>query len=50
MSEVVIGLIKNGINILSLEEYNYSPYNCFKHCKRIDIEKFIIDRHQEKYQ
>ena len=48
MSEVVNSLIKNGINILSLEEYNYSPYNCFKHCKRIDIEKFIIDRHQEK--
>ena len=48
MSEVVNSLIKNGINILSLEEYNYSPYNCFKHCKKIDIEKFIIDRHQEK--
>jgi hypothetical protein len=29
ISEVVNSLIMNGLEILSLEEFDYSPYNCF---------------------
>src|SRR5690606_30466335 len=29
LGEVVNSLIKNGLEISALEEYDYSPYNCF---------------------
>ena len=32
MGEVVSCLIKNGLQIRNLEEYDYSPYNCFNGC------------------
>lgn len=37
LSEVISSLIKNGLEINSLEEYDYSPYNCFN--KTIEFEK-----------
>lgn len=36
MSEVLNSLIKNGIEINSFDEFNYSPYNCFN--KTIEFE------------
>ena len=30
IGEVISSLIKNGLEVTSLEEYDYSPYNCFK--------------------
>ncbi|WP_124641375.1 MULTISPECIES: class I SAM-dependent methyltransferase [Amniculibacterium] len=36
LGEVVSALIKNGLEINSLEEYDYSPYNCFN--KTIEFE------------
>ncbi len=37
LSEVFTSLIKNGLEINSFEEYDYSPYNCFN--KTIEFEK-----------
>jgi SAM-dependent methyltransferase len=37
LSEVLTSLIKNGLEINSFEEYDYSPYNCFN--KTIEFEK-----------
>lgn len=42
MSEVVQNLINNGINILRLEEYDYSPYNCFNETIEFEPNKFRI--------
>lgn len=41
-SEVLNSLIKAGINIEQFNEYDYSPYNCFKHTLQIGTDKFII--------
>lgn len=36
MSEVVNSLIKNGLEINSLDEFDYSPYNCFNKMAEIE--------------
>lgn len=30
LGEVITNLVRNGIEVISLEEYDYSPYDCFK--------------------
>ena len=40
MSDVVNSLIKNGLHIDLLEEYDYSPYNCFKNTIEIEPKKY----------
>lgn len=42
MSEVVNSLITNGLEINVLNEYDYSPYNCFKHTVEFEPSKFRI--------
>lgn len=42
-SEVLNSLIKHNIEINSFDEYNYSPYNCFDHTIKIDVDKYQID-------
>ena len=42
MSEVIYNLIRAGIHITKFEEYNYSPYNCFKHTIQVDKDKYRI--------
>lgn len=42
MSEVVNRLITNGLEINVLNEYDYSPYNCFKHTVEFEPSKFRI--------
>ena len=42
MSEVVNSLIKNGLKLEELIEYDYSPYDCFDKTKKIEADKFRI--------
>ena len=42
LSEVIYNLIRAGIHITKFEEYNYSPYNCFKHTIQVDKDKYRI--------
>ena len=43
LSEVVNSLIKSGLNIKSLDEYDYSPYNCFNNTTQISPKKYRIE-------
>lgn len=42
VSEVLNSLINNGLEINLLNEYDYSPYNCFKHTIEFEPKKFRI--------
>lgn len=42
MSDVVNNLIKNGLEINSLDEFDYSPYNCFNKTVEVSPKKFRI--------
>ncbi|RLD65553.1 MAG: SAM-dependent methyltransferase [Bacteroidetes bacterium] len=42
MSEVINSLITSGLEIKKLNEYDYSPYNCFNQTKKIAERKFRI--------
>lgn len=48
LSEVINNLIQAGICITRFEEYNYSPYNCFKHTIQIDKDKYRIKHLSDK--
>jgi ubiquinone/menaquinone biosynthesis C-methylase UbiE len=42
ISEVVTALLKNGLILNALEEYDYSPYNCFANTIEIEPKKYRI--------
>ena len=42
ISEVLRALLANNLEIISFQEYNYSPYNCFNNTKEVSKGKFII--------
>lgn len=48
IGEVVSCLIKNGLEICSLDEYDYSPYNCFLHTIEFEPNKFRIKHFGDK--
>ena len=48
LSEVVNSLIKNGIEIISLDEFDYSPYNCFNKTIEIETRKYRIEHLDNK--
>jgi len=48
LSEVINGLVKNGMEINSLDEFDYSPYNCFNHTIEIAPNKFRIEKLDDK--
>lgn len=48
MSEVVNNLIKNGLEIISLDEFDYSPYNCFNKTIEIEPKKYRIEHLENK--
>lgn len=48
LSEVLNSLIKNGLEINSLDEYNYSPYNCFNKTIKIAKRKYRIEHLDNK--
>lgn len=43
MSEVINNLIKHGLKINTLNEYDYSPYACFRHVIEFEPNKFRIE-------
>ncbi|MBI1835779.1 MAG: class I SAM-dependent methyltransferase [Flavobacteriia bacterium] len=45
IAEVVMGLISNDLEIGSMEEYDFSPYNCFNE----KVEEFEPKRHRVKH-
>lgn len=42
IGEVINSLIKNGLEINSFNEFDYSPYNCFNHTIEFEPKKFRI--------
>ncbi len=48
ISEVVNNLIKNNLEILSLDEFDYSPYNCFNKTIEFEPKKYRIDHLDDK--
>lgn len=42
MSEVINNLIKSGLEINDLDEFNYSPYNCFRNTEEFEPGKYRI--------
>jgi len=43
MSETINSLIKNGLEIKSLDEFDYSPYNCFNKTIEFESGKYRIE-------
>lgn len=41
-SEVLNALLNNGLRLSCFNEYDYSPYNCFKHMVEVEPKKFRI--------
>jgi ubiquinone/menaquinone biosynthesis C-methylase UbiE len=48
ISQVMQALINNGLHIDHVQEYNYSPYNCFNQSKQIASQKYIIEAFEQK--
>lgn len=48
LGEVVNSLISNGLDINSLKEYDYSPYNCFNQTEEFESGKFRIKHLENK--
>lgn len=48
ISEVVNNLVKNGLTINSLDEFDYSPYNCFGKTIEFEPKKFRIAHLENK--
>jgi 2-polyprenyl-3-methyl-5-hydroxy-6-metoxy-1,4-benzoquinol methylase len=48
ISEVLNSLIKHGLEINSLNEYDYSPYNCFNKTEEFEPGKFRIKHFENK--
>ncbi len=48
LGEVVNSLIKNDLEIFSLDEFDYSPYNCFNNTIEIQPKKYRIEKLEDK--
>ena len=48
ISEVVNNLVRNGLEIKSLDEFDYSPYSCFKHTVEFESKKYRIQHLDNK--
>lgn len=48
LSEVLTGLLDNGLTLRTFQEYDYSPYNCFRHTIEIAPNKFRIQHLDNK--
>lgn len=48
ISEVVKSLLNNGLTISAMDEYDYSPYNCFNHTVEFETGKFRIQHLGDK--
>ncbi len=45
ISEVITALIKSGLSIVSFNEFDYSPYNCFENMTQRSENEFIIEKY-----
>jgi len=48
IGEVLNSLIKNGLEVLSFDEFDYSPYNCFKKTVEYEPNRFRIAHLEDK--
>ncbi len=48
LSEVINSLIKHGLEINQLNEYDYSPYNCFNKTIEFEPKKYRIEHLEDK--
>ncbi|WP_236537124.1 class I SAM-dependent methyltransferase [Sphingobacterium composti Ten et al. 2007 non Yoo et al. 2007] len=48
MSEVITSLIQNGLHLNTIEEYDYSPYDCFQHTIEFESKKYRIKHLENK--
>ena len=48
LSEVIGALLSIGLKLIDFQEYNYSPYNCFLHTKRVEDGKYQIEPFEDK--
>lgn len=48
ISEVINSLINHGLEIKSLDEYDYSPYNCFSRTIEFEPKKYRIEHLSDK--
>ncbi|MFP3831688.1 class I SAM-dependent methyltransferase [Chryseobacterium sp. SIMBA_028] len=48
LSEVINSLIKNGLEINNLDEFDYSPYNCFNKTIEFEPKKYRIEHLDNK--
>jgi ubiquinone/menaquinone biosynthesis C-methylase UbiE len=46
--EVLSSLLANNLEITHFQEYDYSPYNCFSHTKKIEEHKYRIKHLENK--
>lgn len=49
IGEVLNSLIKNKLQLQSFNEYNYSPYDCFRHTYEFEPGKFRIKSFEDKF-
>jgi len=48
LGEVINSLLTNGLQLVSIEEYDYSPYNCFNQTVEIAPKKYRIQHLEDK--
>lgn len=48
MSEVVTALLKAGMEMTALDEFAFSPYDCFQEMTKVDEDVYIINRFGNK--
>ncbi len=48
LSEAITALLNSGLRIETLREYNYSPYDCFRHTEEFEPGKFRIKHMGDK--
>lgn len=42
LSEIISALIKQNLEIIDFQEFDYSPYNCFSNMTKIDDKKYVF--------
>jgi hypothetical protein len=42
MAEIIGSLLKQNLPLLAFEEFDFLPYNCFKHMEKIAERKYRI--------
>lgn len=48
LAEVLTSLLQNGLQLTAFQEFDYSPYNCFKHTIEIAPKKYRIAHMDDK--